>query len=187
MLGSHGRSLEVRAKHGLHWHASLRGSSFAPHGMQPAPSGASTASLAQRQTVAPGTLTWCGPQRSSSRMQPLKVAPDQQSTLTTRATSVAARPAATTRLPKRFPSPRARIITQSPTTAKISAARPRPPPARGEHDRDAAPARTLAPRTKEILVTYAIIGSGAIRSANAGRFARQRVDVLVANSRGPLP
>jgi predicted dinucleotide-binding enzyme len=34
-------------------------------------------------------------------------------------------------------------------------------------------------------MTYAIIGSGAIGSALARQFARSKIDVLVANSRGP--
>ena len=34
-------------------------------------------------------------------------------------------------------------------------------------------------------MTYAIIGSGAIGTALATQFARNDIDVLVANSRGP--
>jgi predicted dinucleotide-binding enzyme len=34
-------------------------------------------------------------------------------------------------------------------------------------------------------MTYAIIGSGAIGTALAAQFARNDIDVLVANSRGP--
>jgi 8-hydroxy-5-deazaflavin:NADPH oxidoreductase len=34
-------------------------------------------------------------------------------------------------------------------------------------------------------VTYAILGSGAIGSAIASHFARNSIDVLIANRRGP--
>jgi predicted dinucleotide-binding enzyme len=39
--------------------------------------------------------------------------------------------------------------------------------------------------TEGFAMTYAIIGTGAIGSAVAGQFARQGIDVALANSRGP--